>query len=68
LHLNYHASYLYPPRLHNTSSSHATAQTGDENAGELREQLNAAVRRIEELEKELLKVYQQVLDHLSDSR
>jgi hypothetical protein len=31
------------------SSSHATTQTGDENAGELREQLNAADRRIEEL-------------------
>jgi hypothetical protein len=40
------------------SSSHATAQTGDENVGELREQLNAADRRIEELEKELLKVHQ----------
>jgi hypothetical protein len=45
------------------SSSHATAQTGDENAGELREQLNAADRRIEELKKELLKVHQQMLDH-----
>jgi hypothetical protein len=47
-----------------SSLSHATAQTGDENAGELREQFTAD-RRIEELEKELLKVYQQMLDHLS---
>jgi small-conductance mechanosensitive channel len=50
------------------SSSHATAQTGHENAGELREQLNAADHRIEELKKELVKVHQQMLDHLSDSQ
>jgi hypothetical protein len=48
------------------SSSHATAWTADENVGELRKQLNAADSRIEELEKELLKVHQQMLDHLSD--
>jgi hypothetical protein len=33
------------------SSSHAIAQTIDENAKELREQFNAADHRIEELEK-----------------
>ncbi|XP_023727359.1 thyroid receptor-interacting protein 11 isoform X4 [Cryptotermes secundus] len=44
------------------------AQTRDENTGVLREQLNAAEHRIEELEKELLKVHQQMLDHLSDSQ
>jgi hypothetical protein len=40
------------------------AQTGDENVGELREQLNAADGRI----KELLKVHLQMLDHLIDSQ
>jgi hypothetical protein len=44
-------------RSPHVSSSHATAQAGDENAGKLQEQLNAADRRIEGLEKELLKVH-----------